>query len=74
MRAGLRDLASRAGMLRNTRVVPSAKAAATARMRYSSIIDGARSGGTSTPIIPAWASLTNLRAAPVVFTRGVDAH
>ena len=28
---------------------PSAKAAATARIGYSSIIDGARSGGTSTP-------------------------
>ncbi len=31
-------------------VVPSAKAAATASTRYSSIIDGARSGGTSTPL------------------------
>ena len=30
-------------------VVPSAKAAATASTRYSSIIEGARSGGTSTP-------------------------
>src|ERR1700709_379986 len=30
-------------------VVPSAKPAATASTRYSSIIDGARSGGTSTP-------------------------
>ena len=30
-------------------VVPSAKLAATASTRYSSIIDGARSGGTSTP-------------------------
>ena len=30
-------------------VVPSAKAAATASTRYSSIIDGARSAGTSTP-------------------------
>ncbi len=30
-------------------VWPSAKAAATARMGYSSIIDGARPGGTSTP-------------------------
>ena len=31
------------------RVVPSAQAAATARMGYSSIIEGARSAGTSTP-------------------------
>ena len=31
------------------RVVPSAKAAATARTGYSSIIDGARCAGTSTP-------------------------
>src|SRR4029453_18997227 len=30
-------------------VVPSAKEAATASTRYSSIIEGARSGGTSTP-------------------------
>ncbi len=30
-------------------VVPSAKLAATASTRYSSIIEGARSGGTSTP-------------------------
>ena len=30
-------------------VVPSAKDAATASTRYSSIIEGARSGGTSTP-------------------------
>ena len=32
-------------------VVPSAKEAATASTRYSSIIEGARSGGTSTPRI-----------------------
>lgn len=34
------------------RVVPRAQAAATARIGYSSIIDGARSGGTSTPLNP----------------------
>ena len=31
-------------------VVPSAQAAATARIGYSSIIVGARSAGTSTPV------------------------
>ena len=32
------------------RVTPSAKAATTASMMYSSIMDGARSAGTSTPV------------------------
>ena len=40
-------------------VAPSAKAAATARIGYSSIIEGARSAGTSTPVSGEWRAVTS---------------
>ena len=44
------DSLTRSSFNPRIRVVPSANAAATARIGYSSIIDGARSAGTSTPL------------------------
>ena len=43
------DSLTRSSLRPRMRVVPSANAAATARIGYSSIMVGARSGGTSTP-------------------------
>ena len=47
------------------RVSPLAKAAATARTGYSSIIEGARPAGTSTPFSAEWrdAEVADLLAA-----------
>ncbi len=52
------------------RVVPSAKAAATARIGYSSIIEGARSGGTSTPFNGPWRSTRSATGSPA-WSRGL---
>ena len=56
------------------RVVPSAKAAATARIGYSSIIDGARSAGTSTPLqrAGAHAQVGDILAAFVALLQDLD--
>ena len=56
------------------RVTPSANAAATARIGYSSIIDGARSAGTSTPFSAerAHAQIGDLLAAVVARRHRLD--
>ena len=56
------------------RVVPSAKAAATARIGYSSIIDGARQAGTVTPVEPACAhaQVRDRLAAFVALVQALD--
>ncbi len=53
---------------------PRAKAAATARIGYSSIIDGARSGGTSTPVerLVAHAQIGDRLAAVLALVQALD--
>ena len=50
-------------------VLPSAKAAATARMGYSSIMEGARSAGTSTPFSCEWRTIRSPISSPPLMRR-----